>query len=158
MQFPLKSESYTLKIFHISELAHLSPAKRSYPTSEVRGSDLECQATMAQECPRRATLRPRSGAVAERSYPTSEVRGGSREETPRIQGRGGRPGGATPRPRSVAAGRRHPASEVRGSQEKPPRARGQGQQLGRATQGAVAAQAQESLEEVSHIEGQKRQW
>ena len=112
MQFPLKSESYTLKIFHISELAHLSPAKRSYPTSEVRGSDLECQATMAQECPRRATLRPRSGAVAERSYPTSEVRGGSREEPPCVRGQGQWLRGATPSPRSVAARRRYPASEV----------------------------------------------
>ena len=33
--------------------------------SEVRGSGLECQAVMAQERPRGATLRPRSGAVAE---------------------------------------------------------------------------------------------
>ena len=39
----------------------LSMAERSYPTSEVRGSGLECQAAMAQERPRGATLRPRSG-------------------------------------------------------------------------------------------------
>ena len=57
-----------------------------------------------------------------------------------------------------------------GGREEPPHARGQGQQpgeqihaqgrgqqLGRATtvQGAVAALAQEGLEELSHIEGQE---
>ena len=39
-------------------------AKRSYPTSKVRGSGRECQAATAQERPRRATPRPRSGAAA----------------------------------------------------------------------------------------------
>ena len=50
--------------------------------SEVRGSGLECQAVMAQERPRGATLRPRgatalprSVVAAGRSYPMSEVRG-----------------------------------------------------------------------------------
>ena len=43
-----------------------------------------------------------------------------------------------------------------GDLEEPPRARGQGRQLGGATQGAVAAQAQEGLEELSHVEGQER--
>ena len=38
----------------------LSAAERSFPTSEVRGSGLECQAVMAQEQPRGATPRPRS--------------------------------------------------------------------------------------------------
>ena len=38
-------------------------AKRSYPTSEVRGNGQEWQAATAQ-------------VTAERSYPTSEVRGG----------------------------------------------------------------------------------
>ena len=58
---------------------------------EVRGSSLECQAAMAQEWPRGATLCPRS----------------------------------------VAAGRSNP--------------------------GAVAAEAQEGLEELSHVEGQEPQ-
>ena len=97
-------------------------AKRSYPTSEVRGSGRECQAVTAQERPRGATLRPRSVA-ARRSYPMSKVRGGW---------------------------------------EKPPRTRGQGRQLGGAThargqaRGVVAAQSQEGLEELSHVEGQER--
>ena len=67
----------------------LSTAERSYPTSEVRGSGLECQAVTAQErlrgatshwrsgaWPREATLLPRSVAAAGRSYPASEVREG----------------------------------------------------------------------------------
>ena len=51
----------------------LSAAERSYPRSEVRVSSLECQAAMAPERPRGATLRLRSGAAADRSYPASEV-------------------------------------------------------------------------------------
>ena len=47
-------------------------AERSYPTSEVRGSSRECQAVMAQEWPRGATSRSRSGAAAGRSNPTSK--------------------------------------------------------------------------------------
>ena len=43
-----------------------------------------------------------------------------------------------------------------GELEEPPRARGQGQQPRRATQGVVAAQAQEGLEELYHVEGQER--
>ena len=94
-------------------------AKRSYPTSEVRGSGLECQAAMAQERPRGATPCLRSGEAAGRSDPTA-------------QGQGQRPGGATPCPRSGgcmgtgglreaspcsrsggAAVRRYPSSKVR---------------------------------------------
>ena len=57
-----------------------------------------------------------------------------------------RPRGATP-------------LQVRGSDpEEPPRARGQGRRLGGATRGVVAAQAQEGLEELSHVEGQERWW
>ena len=63
-----------------------STAERSYPTSEVRGSSLDCQAVMAQERPRGATLQPRSGLVAERSYPASKV-SGSREEPPMPEAR-----------------------------------------------------------------------
>ena len=72
-----------------------------------------------------------------------------------------RPGGATLRLTSVAAGRRHPVSEAIGDQQKPPRTRGQGRQLGGAThargqaRGVVAAQSQEGLEELSHVEGQE---
>ena len=50
-----------------------SAAKRSYPTSEVRGSGLECQAATAQEWPRGAAPHPRSGAA----------RGSDLEEPPR---------------------------------------------------------------------------
>ena len=58
----------------------------------------------------------------------------------------------------MAAGRSHLTPEARGSDpEEPPRARGQGQQLEGATQGAVVAQAQEGLEELSQVEGQE-QW
>ena len=71
----------------------------------------------------------------------------------------------------MAAGRSHLAPEARGGDpEEPPRARGQGQQLGgathaqgqgwqpgRATGGAVAEQAQEGLEKLSHVEGQEQQ-
>ena len=66
-----------------------SMAEKSYPTSEVRGSAREYQDVMAQEQPRGAALRPRSGAVAGRSYPISEVRGGSWEELPTSEVRGG---------------------------------------------------------------------
>ena len=74
-------------------------AKRSYPTSEVRGSGRECQAAMAQEQlrgatqvrgqgwqPGGATLCPRPGAVAERSHPASEAGGSGWEELPHMQG------------------------------------------------------------------------
>ena len=71
----------------------------------------------------------------------------------------GRPRGATPCPRSGAAAERsYPASEVSGCWEELPRVRGHGQQLGGATQGVVAAQAQEGLEELFHVEGQERWW
>ena len=100
----------------------------------------------------------------------SEVRG-SREETPCVRGQRRRLGGAILRPRSGAARRSHLAPEARdGDPEEPPQARGQGRQLGGATHaggqgrrpggaslGAVTAQAQEGLEELSHFEGQKQQ-
>ena len=84
----------------------------------------------------------------------SEVRGRSRED-PMPEGR--QPRGVTPRPRSGAAAesarlRRHrngpeelPKSEVRdGGREELPH-----------VQGAVAEQAQDSLEELSHVEDQE---
>ena len=71
---------------------------------------------------------------AERSYPASEVRGCGREKLPHVLGQG-------------AAGRSHPVSEARGrGWEEPPH-----------VQGAMAAQAQEGLEELSHVEGQEGQ-
>ena len=71
----------------------------------VRGQEQRPRvpAATAQEWPRGATLRPRSGAAG-RSYPRSEVRGGGREELPRVRGQTQRPRGSTPHPRSVAAG------------------------------------------------------
>ena len=57
--------------------AHLSAGG----CEEVRGSGLECQAAMAQERLRGATLPPRSVAAG-RTYPMSKVRGSGREELP----------------------------------------------------------------------------
>ena len=132
--------------------ARRTAAKRSYPTSEVKGSGQECQAATAQERQRRAT---------------------------QIRGQGRRPGGATPRPRlGVAAGRSYPTSEVRGgSSEKLPhapmleargggreelphtRGRGGGRKDQPHVQGVVAAWVQEGLEALSHVEGQEgRRW
>ena len=61
-----------------------STAERSYPASEVRGIGQECQAATAQERPRGATLRPRSGASAE-SARLRQHRS-SWEELPHVQG------------------------------------------------------------------------
>ena len=79
--------------------ARRAAAKRSYPTSEVKGSGQECQAETVQERQRRATQvqgqgrrsggatpRPRLGMAAERSYPMPEARGGGREDQPHAQG------------------------------------------------------------------------
>ena len=60
---------------------------------------------------------------------------GRRYPTPQAQGQGRRAGGATPRPK--------------------PEARGGGREDQPHIQGAVAAQAQEGLEELSHVEGQE---
>ena len=61
-------------------------AKRSYPTSEVRGIGRECQAATAQEWLRGAIPCPRSGVAARRSHPASEARGGGQEKQPHVQG------------------------------------------------------------------------
>ena len=74
-------------------------AKRSYPTSEVRGSDRECQTATVQEQPRGATQRPRSGGAAQRRYPVSEVRGGDERSYPTSEARGG---GREEQPHAVA--------------------------------------------------------
>ena len=68
--------------------------------------------------------------MAERSYPVSEVSGG-REELPRVRDQ-----------------RSHPEPEARGS----------GREELPHIQGAVAAPAQEGLEELSHFKGQERWW
>ena len=89
------------------------------------------------------------------SYPTSEVR----DRGPECQAGTAQqwPGGATLRPLSGVAGRSHLVPEARGGDpEEPPRARGQGQQLGGAIRGDLAEQAQEGLEELSHLRGQER--
>ena len=76
--------------------------------------------------------------VAKRRYPVSEVRGSKK--------------------------RSYPTSKVRGSgpEELPhaptPEARGSGWEDQLHVQGAVAARAQEGLEELSHIEGQEGRW
>ena len=54
--------------------ARRAAAKRSYPTSEVRGSGEECQTATVQERLRGATPRPRSG--------------GGRKEIPSVRGQG----------------------------------------------------------------------
>ena len=106
-------------------------------------------------------------SAAERSYPTSEVRGRSRED-PMPEGQ--RPRGVTPRLRSGAAaesarlqqrrnGREElPNSEVRGGDERSyptSEVRGRGREDQPHVQGAVAARAQDGLEELSHVEGQE---
>ena len=69
----------------------------------------------AQEQPRGATPRLRSGAAAGRSYPTSEVRGSGWQELPHVRGQGWQPRGATPCPRlGVVAERSYATSEARG--------------------------------------------
>ena len=90
---------------------------------------------MAQERPRGATQRPRSGGAAERRHPASEVSGSGWEEIPHAL-----------------------KPEARGNwrEEIPhvltPEARGGGQE---DQPHAVAALAQEGLEELSHVEGQE---
>ena len=56
-----------------------------------------------------------------------------------------------------AAERSYPVSEVRGGQEEPPRPEGRGSSWEEQpyVQGAVAAWAQEGLEKLFHVEGQK---
>ena len=82
--------------------------------------------------------------MAERSYPTSKVGGDGREcqaATAQEQ-----PRGATPcRRPGVVAGRSYPTPEARGG----------GREDQPHIQGAVAARAQEGLEELSHVEGQE---
>ena len=92
----------------------------------------EHKTATVQERPRGATPRPRSGRAAERRYPESEVRGGDERSYPPSEVRGG---GREELP--------HPPK---------PKARGSGQE---DQPQAMAARAQEGLEELSHVEGQK---
>ena len=109
--------------------------------------------------PRGVTPCPRSGAAAKSAklrwrrngleeLPCIRDQGGGREELPHVRG---------------CNERSYPASEVRGSgrEELPhittPEARGGGREDQPHVQGAVAAQVQEGLQELSHIEGQEGQ-
>ena len=75
--------------------------------------------------------------TAERSYLASEARGGGRRSYP-----------MPPRPRPrAAAGRSNPTPEIRGG----------GQEDQPHVQGAVAAWAQDGLEELFHVQGQEGQ-
>ena len=115
--------------------------------------------------------------------PRIRGRGGSREEIPSVRGQGWRPGEATPRLHAQGQGRwwggdtTRPKPDARGggleeipNAPKPEakggggeehhmtEARGGGQEDQTHIQGAVAARAQEGLEELYHIEGQEGQW
>ena len=83
-------------------------AKRSHPTSEVRGSGPECLTATVQEWLRGVTQHPRSGGgAAGRSYPTPL--------SPRPGAAGGKSYPTPPCPRpGAAAGRRNPTPEARG--------------------------------------------
>ena len=107
--------------------------------------------------PRGATPSPRSGAEAGR---TPCPKGGSQEELPHVRGQGQ----WLRVPSYDSAGtaeRSYPGSEVRGGsrEELPhaptPKARGGGQEEQPHVQGALAARAQEGLEELSHVKGQE---
>ena len=101
----------------------------------------------------------------------SEVRGGGQKELPSVRGQWW-PGGDTASPRSgqpgEATSHRRPGAvtlrsqlEARGQGQQlggATHAQGQGRRLGGATPGVVAVQAQEGLEELSHVEGQERWW
>ena len=120
-----------------------SATERSYLTSEVRGRSWEDPMPERQR-PRGVTPGPRSGAAAERSYFASEIRSGGWEcqaATAQEQ-----PRGVTPRPRSGAGARRwYPLPQARG---------GDREELPHV-QGAVAARAQEGLEELLDVQGQE---
>ena len=126
----------------------LSAAERSYTKSEVRGRSQENPMPKGRR-PRGVSPRPRSGAAAD-SARLQQQRNGW-EDLPCMWGQGGRSrgvipcpgqswqlGGATPRPHAPM-----------------PEARGSGWEDQPDVQGAVAARAQEGLEELSHVEGQE---
>ena len=78
----------TLRPAHLAWVAAtgaFSVAKRSYPTSEVKGRSWEDPMPKGRQ-PRGVTPRLRSGVAAGRSYATPQARGCSWEEQPRLQG------------------------------------------------------------------------
>ena len=80
------------------------------------------------------------------------------EELSHVEGlEGWRPRGVTPRPRSGAAAESTRLQRHRNGREELPKSevRGGGWEEQPEVQGAVAARAQQGLEELSHIEGQK---
>ena len=90
--------------------------------------------------------------------------GHQQEELPRVRGQGWRPRGDTPRPKPEARsnGREElptPLSPrpraAAGRSNRTTEARGGGREDQPHVQGAVAARAQEGLEELSHIDGQE---
>ena len=95
-------------------------------------------------------MHPRSRGVAKRRYPVSEVRGHEQKSYPMSEVRGGGqeeiPHAPSPRPGAVGE-RSYPTPEAKGS----------GREEQPHVQGAVAARAQEGLEELSHVEGQEGQ-
>ena len=111
----------------------------------------------AEARPRGATPCPRSGAAIE-SVRLRRHRSGL-EELPHVRGQGRWPRRATTCPRSRAAAERsYPTPKVRGGgREELPHTRGQGggREEQPQVQGEVAAQAQEVLEELLHVQGQE---
>ena len=99
----------------------------------------------------------RALSTAERNYPTSEVRGRSWKDP---MPEGWRPRGVTARPRSGAAAESTRLQRHRNGREELPKSevRGGGWEEQPEVQGAVAARAQQGLEELSHVEGQEGQW
>ena len=96
---------------------------------------------------------------SEKYVSISEVRGRSPED---LMPERRQPRGVTPHPRSgVAAGRSYPMPlslrprEAAGMSNPMTEARGGGREDQPHVQGALAAWAQDSLEELSHIEGQE---
>ena len=73
---------------------------------------------------------------------------------------GQRPRGVTPRPRSGAVAESARLRRRRNGREEllKSEVRGGSQEEQPHIQGAVAARAQEGLEELSHVEGQEGQW
>ena len=108
--------------------------------SEVRGGRPrgDTQRPRSGAATRGDTLRPRLGAADGRRYPTPL--------SPRPGVTGGRSYLTPPCPRPGATAR---------SSNPMPEARGGGREDQPHVQGAVAAPAQEGLEELSHVEGQE---
>ena len=97
--------------------------------------------------PRGVTRHPRSGAGAKSARLPWYMN--SREELPHVQVQGRQWRGATLHPRlGTAAERSYPMPEARGC----------GREQQPHLQGVVAVWAQEGLEELFHVQGQKGRW